>query len=613
MSHNHRSSRLSKSGNPLSGVCRREFIKRTSLLAGGFPWLLGSLGHAAKNDAESLPSPVPPRVLPQPVPLADQQPGGEMLVRLRRNMQRLESEIYDPEHVFQTTDNGNGWPGDTEGRLVLGVTLEAQALPQEPKHLEEILRRFPAKFNARGLFGAARPPEFFDEQLLSSHGWVLRGLSEYYLWTGDHRMTDWANRMLDSLAVPLAGKILATYPLDPASRKHGKAESGFVNQEINGWRLSSDTGCLFIFFDGLVQASLLLGRKDMVPIMEELKELMLRADLATIKAQTHASLTGLRALCRLYEQNPDASLLRAIQNRWALYRNTAMTANGENYNWFGRPEWTEPCAVVDSLLVAVHLWRFTRDPSYLEDAHLIYYNGLAAEQRANGGFGLNTCAHADDPVLRMHAPEATWCCTMRGGEGLARAAQFTFFTDADGVVVAFPRTGEATMRQGGEFITLKQSTGYPHQGGSRIEVLDISPRFAGKLKFFSPGWMTASRIALNGRVIIPGKEAGFLVLAEPLQRGDRVDWSFEQPLRLVSSERGRAAVYQGPLLLGVKGGLLPVSLSLNSLRPTGSDGLLEVEGKTFAPVYHLMDPAAEQAAYGCQVLFLSSEHKMHGA
>lgn len=589
---------------------RREFLKRAVLLAGGTTLHFGTLTHAATHGAELMLSRPRLRSIPEPVSLSEQRPGGEMLERLRRNMGRLESELYDTAHVFHTTDSGDPWPGDTEGRLVLGVILEAQALQQSPKYLDEILRLFPAKLNTRGLFGKERPEGMFDEQLLASHGWVLRALSEYHCWQKDSRCPDWMNRMLDSLALPLRGKILATYPLNPAQRKHNGGATGHLNQQINGWKVSSDTGCVFIFLDGLVQAVSLLGRKDLMPVVEELKELMLRTDLADIKAQTHASLTGLRALCRLYEQDRSASLLRAIQDRWLLYRNTATTVNGENYCWFRRPEWTEPCAVVDSFLVAVNLWRYTRDPVYLEDAHHIYFNGLAAEQRANGGFGLNTCTHAAAPVLRMHTPEATWCCTMRGGEGLARAAQFSLFADDEGVLVAFPRDGEAVVRQGRQFIKLKQTTGYPQEGWVKLEVLETSNHFTGKLKLFSPEWTSDASVKLNGREIKTVTSEGFLVLSEQLKKSDRVDWTFRQPLRVMPSSSDSVAIHQGPLLFGVKGSGLPIPLRIASLPAQNSSAAsFEIEGKTFASVYHLMDPAAEKKEYACQVLFRGGTQK----
>lgn len=150
----------------------------------------------------------------------------------------------------------------------------------------------------------------------------------------------------------------------------------------------------------------------------------LQINLIKVRAQTHATLTALRALLRLEAHDPDPAMLAAIELRYKAYREQGMTEEFENYNWFGRPLWTEPCAIVDSLLVADQLWQATGKPEYLEDAQLIYYNAIAATQHSNGGFGCNTCVCTHEPILRTHAEEAYWCCTMRGSEGLVHSLQF---------------------------------------------------------------------------------------------------------------------------------------------------------------------------------------------
>lgn len=545
---------------------------------------------------------------PTSVAWQDQWPQGELRKRLEQSFNRLESDIYDEDHVFRTTDSGDPWPGDTEGRLILGVSVVAQALQLSPRHLPKIIERLPSKFNSLGLLGQVRPPDVFDEQLLASHGWVLRGLSEYYKWTKDPKCAVWLNHMLDSLAVPLTHEIIKRYPIDPSERKHDGGEQGHPNENVNGWKVSSDTGCIFIFFDGLVQASLLLDRKDLQPVVNDLKDVILRFDMAKIQAQTHASLTGLRGLCRLYEASPDANLLAKICDRWALYRDTAMTANGENYNWFGRPTWTEPCAVVDSFLLAVDLWRYTMEPGYLEDAHNIYYNGLSAAQRSNGGFGLNTCAYPGNHVLKMHALEATWCCTMRGGDGLAHAAKYSWFVDDKDVFVTFPREGTAVLRQGNESIKLKQETGYPQQDSSAIIVEEVSPGFHGGIKLFSPSWMLNPRVKLNGKNIATQLDNGFLVVQSKFDKGDRLEWSFTQPIRVKRDDKELVRLYRGPLLLGIKDSdSASLGVDLNELLQYGGALPLKIGEKQLSTVYHLMDEAADREQYKIQVLFKDTE------
>ena len=99
-----------------------------------------------------------------------------------------------------------------------------------------------------------------------------------------------------------------------------------------------------------------------------------------------------------------------------------MTDRYENYNWFCRYDtWTEPCAIVDSLLLAHQLHELTGKPEYA-DFERRFLDALVAHQRDNGGFGLQKTfpkGMAHESVQAEY--EAHWCCTMRGGAGLATA------------------------------------------------------------------------------------------------------------------------------------------------------------------------------------------------
>jgi len=105
-----------------------------------------------------------------------------------------------------------------------------------------------------------------------------------------------------------------------------------------------------------------------------------------------------------------------------------MTETYENFNWFQRPEWTEPCAVIDSYQLTLDLWKQTGKAQYLEDAQLIWYNAISYEQRDNGGFGLSNCPGPHDHHLETNVYEAHWCCTMRGSEGIAGKGKFRKLT-----------------------------------------------------------------------------------------------------------------------------------------------------------------------------------------
>lgn len=531
----------------------------------------------------------------QPAGLANTRISGELAERIARNFDRLETEYYWPENVYWSEEKSGGWPADKEGRTILALTLDAQASGRVPIYLDTLLKMLPGHLNTKGYLGTIHPGA--DEQQLSGHGWLLRGLCEYYEWTGDKNVLAYAGTIADSLFLPIL-PLIKDYPADPASRVSDTGDmSGSTQNTVNSWRLSSDVGCVFIGMDGLIHYYKYDRDPRIKEAIDSLVSLYLSIDLVKIKAQTHASLTALRGLLRYSDITGDSTLLPEVEKRWKLYKDYGMTENFENYNWFERYDtWTEPCAIIDSYLTAVQLWMKTRNPAYLEDAEKIYLNGIASTQRANGGFGCDKPTGVDYHHLAIHADEAYWCCTMRGGEGLGRTAEYSYFTAGDTLFIPFYR--ESSLELKDRKLALRQSTDYPF--GSRVEfTLEKVPNREMSLAFFIPSYMNDT-LRINGETVTASKKDGFAVLTRRFSSGDKVelDYAFSpswQPLanKDISDTTLRKALY-GPLVLGAKT-TEPLIVSENTLPPVRIGNryefLIEETGDTLKPLYHLMDPS----------------------
>ncbi|HTL31380.1 MAG TPA: beta-L-arabinofuranosidase domain-containing protein [Tepidisphaeraceae bacterium] len=543
--------------------------------------------------------------IPRPVAFADLKVGGELARRLQRNFDRLEETKYRPDKLFLTLEQSNNWPGDTEGRTVLGLTLDAQATHRKPKYLDEILHRFPQHVNARGYFGNIEPPGVVDEQQLSSHGWVLRGLCEHYLWKREESDLATINRIIDSLVLPTRG-LHKDYPIDPTERHHGGEASGSTDRQIGAWKLSTDIGFDFIFLDGVIQAYQVTHREELKAIIAEMIARFLQIDLVAIKAQTHASLTAMRALLRYYSIAQDPNLLAAVEESFDLYQQHGMTENYENYNWFNRPEWTEPCAVVDSHMVAMQLWQWTRKAEYLELAERIYYNALAFEQRANGGFGTDYCSGAKRDDVAVHLQEAHWCCTMRGGEGMSRVAQSLFFTDSDGVFITHFNDAEAALSIGEKgTVRLREETGYPFLPDVKLAIVESNLKSPIKLRLFSPSWIADVSVKLNGEVVAFSTEHNFVVVNAHFRAGDVINFDFTFRSGSIDAKRARSRkFYYGPMLLATRDEIpaLPADVRFTAL----PDREFQAAGTnvTLGTVYHLLDPkVVEKPCFCIRILF----------
>jgi uncharacterized protein len=556
----------------------------------------------------------------QPISFADITIDGELKTRAFKNYDRLESDIYTPEMVFPLKHNAvsQGWPGDYEGRIILGLTLQAQATHREPKYLTEIIAAIPKKVNEKGYLGPVMKDSILEQQL-SGHGWFLRGLCEYYLWKKDEKVKGYIKNIVQNLALPTRGSH-AIYPIQPSQRnKMVGGAIGTTESAIGKWKLSSDIGCDFIFLDGLIQAYTIVPSAELKSLIDEMIGRFLQMDLENISAQTHATLTALRGLMRYYDVTKQAGLLKEIESRYDLYRSTAMTADYENFNWFGRPEWTEPCAIIDSYMLAVQLWQATQNPAYLQDAHHIYYNGIANTQRANGGFGLSNCPGPKTNILRVankaSGNEAYWCCTMRGGEGMASAIQYNYFTNGNELIVPFYNSSEATIHLNNNTVELKQISSYPFEGNVSFEVVKSSSPQEATIRLLAPTFTSNQKLVINRRTVPFKRDNGFIVFKTRLSQGTTINLSFELNTEIepmVNTKYSRPGYYtisSGPLMLGYAGKEEISFATKPTLSKVSNDDWI-VGGKDvhLSTVYQLLNPQVNrESGYARQVLFKVGE------
>lgn len=543
--------------------------------------------------------------------------GGELRQRILHNFDRLEQEKYRPQHVFLTEEQSGYWPGDTEGRTILGLVLDARSTGRQPLYLEEILRLLPSHLNAKGYLGTIHRGQA-DEQQLSGHGWLLRGLSEYYLWKHDAKALQLIKTITDSLFLPIE-PYLKSYPLDPDQRtKNVGGASGNIVAAVGCWRLSTDIGCIFIAMDGFLQATQILdeaqigGKAERHKMAKEWIELFLQCPLVKIEAQTHASLTGMRGLLRYAEMTGDDTYVKLAEQRWQAYKRYGMTEDYANYNWFCRYNtWTEPCAVVDSYMVASQLWQATHKAQYLTDAELIYWNALCHGQRDNGGFGTDNCpgkASGTD-CIGVAAYEAHWCCTMRGGEGLSRAAQYAASADADTLFLTTFRDMTVKAQLASGALTITVNTLYPFQEKVSVDFfVKEAPRKA-ILAVPAFAWMTKLKVQVNGKPLSWKEDRGMVVFGNRFRGGDHIRLTFvmhPKDVGVVNPANNRPGSFRvgfGPLLLATD------SCQDNLLY---GERLIPLKGLTFrgeksgtivSPLYHLMSTRLTGKDYARRILF----------
>jgi len=336
--------------------------------------------------------------------------------KIKKSFQRLEQEPYASENLFSPPEYD--WPGDWEGRALLAYCRLYSLTGEKIPAMEKIMRLLGEKTNRFGYLGKELDLSAIDEQQLSGHGWLLRGLVAYYELFQSRQALEYAHVIVHNLFIPALANY-GSYPVERGST--GGGVYGNLSAKNGNWQLSTDIGCAFIAIDGLAHYYALTRDNELEILLADAIEQFMNLDKVSLNMQTHATLTATRGILKYYEVCGDEKYLSYAKETFALYIAQGMTATYENYNWFGdshEETWTEPCAVVDSMILALKLYRITGEDTYRVLARRIWFNGLQFCQRPNGGVGPNTCVDEKNPYLQISFYDAVQCCTMRYPEGL---------------------------------------------------------------------------------------------------------------------------------------------------------------------------------------------------
>lgn len=346
-------------------------------------------------------------------------PEKEIKERIELNFNRLLEPYYQIENVFSPSDYD--WYGDKEGRALLSFVSLYKATGRKNPCMDKMLDVIKTKLNEKLYFGPVyKDGGYIREEQLSGHSWFLRGLCEHYEQFNDSLSLELIKSVIEGLYVPIKGKF-NTYPILREKTVEGGV-SGSSGKYIGQWDLSSDIGCAFMSIDGVTHAYKILGDEKVRELADEMIDIFLSIDIVELGAQTHCSLTAARGMVRMYLATGEKKYLFGAEKIIDLYLNHGgMTYTYQNLNWWHRPDsWTEPCAIVDSLMVSLELYKITGKEYYRNNAAKIYHNGLSTSQRISGGAGTDSliCEGNDNLYLCLQMEEAYFCCSMRLSEGL---------------------------------------------------------------------------------------------------------------------------------------------------------------------------------------------------
>jgi uncharacterized protein len=522
-----------------------------------------------------------------PIKLENLTVFGELAMRAQLNYARLETERYWPETIFEMDQHA--WPADWEGRTMLALTMHARLSGRMPAFLDDIVDRIPGRLNERGYIGPVYPDGVTHEQAMSGHSWMIRALVEYHRWrkpTDPKRAAaalDVLKSIIENLYLPQTDNY-RDYPIDEATRYDDpRWILSHKQTKTKSHAGTSDCGCAFIAIDGATAALELLGDPRLHALIEAMIASYEKLPRQALHVQTHATLSGVRGILRYHRITGEKRHLEFAIRIFDLYKSEAWTDHYANYNWFGLPRWTEPCAIVDSFIISQELWEMTGEEGYLRDGHHILYNAIAHAERCNGAFGTDLCvgakvkppsatggtdSHACDEAIifaKALTYEVFWCCNMRGGDGLANAAMYSLYHNEDSVTFPYYHNCVATLELQGEPIQMRVYANYPFEGKVVIDCLQAPGKPIG-FRFFAPdGWTSGgdSRILLNGNRQPASSKDGFIRARMALKPGDQIILETNIHLNIAdgnacrNNSKDHHSFRHGPMMLGVKSSIRP--------------------------------------------------------
>ncbi len=221
-------------------------------------------------------------------------------------------------------------------------------------------------------------------------------------------------------------------------------------------------------------------------------------------------------------------------------------ASGNNEGWEDTQLCTgntgETCTTVYGIWYMEEMLKYTGDLRYGDYIERMIYNSLFCAQQPEG----RKLRYFSPPSgERKYYDRDSYCCPNNFRRGMARLAEQIYYQYNTGLAVNFFEDSRAEIRVSGDAqVTLRQTTAYPAEDTSRIEIEDITRETEFPVHIRIPAWCTDSTVMVNGEPVSP-------VIQRTWKKGDTIDIHLPMAWRMVRGrelQQDRAAVMRGPVV-----------------------------------------------------------------
>ena len=283
-----------------------------------------------------------------------------------------------------------------------------------------------------------------------------------------------------------------------------------------------------------------------------------------------AALTGDSA----YIQAIDKIWDNIVSKKYYVTGGIGATSNGEafgkNYELPNMSAYCETCAAIGNVYLNYRLFLLHGDGKYFDVLERTLYNGLISGVSLDGG-----AFFYPNPLesVGQHQRQPWFgcaCCPSNICRFIPSLPGYIYAVKGKNVYVNLFMSNDAQLKIGGKKLALRQTTGYPFEGDTEIEVTRATGSdFALRIRI--PGWVrnqpvpsdlyryadgkqSGYTVKINGEIVENEVNDGYMTLARRWRKGDKVTVHFDMQPRVVKAhpnvvaDKGRIAVERGPLV-----------------------------------------------------------------
>jgi hypothetical protein len=283
------------------------------------------------------------------------------------------------------------------------------------------------------------------------------------------------------------------------------------------------------------------------------------------------------AMADVAHETGDVSLLDACRTLWENVVNRQMYVTGSigsssfgeaftfDYDLPNDTAYNETCAAIGLVMWAHRMLHIDLDGRYADVMETALYNGVLSGMSLDGTkyFYVNPLEVWPQSCSRRHdkkhvKPERqSWfgcaCCPPNLARLFASLGQYIYSHADDRIYLHLYANSEAKAEVAGTSVAVRQSTSYPWQETTDIEVEPAdAARFVVGLRI--PGWCKRFVLSVNGEEAHPQVDRGYALIDRIWKPGDRIRIRFDMPpMRIRSNPQlranaGKIALRRGPVV-----------------------------------------------------------------